>query len=85
MVWPGMMEAPVIKAAVKMFWDLTVQESQKLGGGNGKGVTREGYIQMHIRTSKVLSASFDIATATDMANGDWCAPPLCDAADQPSS
>ena len=34
-------------------------------------MTREGYIQMHLRTSKALSASFNLNNAEDMANGDW--------------
>jgi CRP-like cAMP-binding protein len=62
----------VVAAAVRKFWDLMVLESSRLAGPHGSDqVTREGYIQMHIRTSKALSASFDIDTAQDMANNDW--------------
>ena len=64
--------APEVTEVVRKFWELMVVESTRLGSGACSGlVTREGYIQMHLRTSKALSASFDIASGEDMANADW--------------
>ena len=37
----------------------------------GGAVTREGYISMHLRISKVLVFGFSLETATDMATNDW--------------
>ena len=76
----------VRKATLKL-WQLMVSESTRLSEHTtktavgrwqrlkratiGGAVTREGYISMHLRISKVLVFGFSLETATDMATNDW--------------
>ena len=67
--------APEWVTVVEKFWALMVSVSKSLAGSESAGsgmVTREGYIQLHLRTSKAMSATFSIDDAQDSANDDWC-------------
>ena len=60
----------IVRAAVRLYWDLTVTVSAAFGG-NGVDVNREGYRNFHLRVSKSLESKFDMVTAEDVANKDW--------------
>jgi len=62
----------VVAKPLRKYWELMVTESARLAGSAGEGqVTREGYVQMHLRVSKALKAGFDLKTAENIANMDW--------------